>query len=209
MRLEKASSKAVKYACMKFHYAKRVPVARFAHSVFNDKGEWCGVIVYGSGAGDKVAKHFEMVQGQCCELVRVALNGKQETTSKALAISLKLLKKANPLLRLVYSYADVDQSHYGTIYQATNWLYLGQSEPYKGGYIINGKDVHRRSASVKLKGRPCNIDNIRKYLDPYAEEIISEGKRKYIQLFDKSLLPKYKKLQQPYPKKNSPPEKEG
>ena len=38
MRLEKASFNAVKYACMNFHYAKRVPVTRMSYSVFNDIG---------------------------------------------------------------------------------------------------------------------------------------------------------------------------
>lgn len=200
MRLEPASSKAVSYACRNFHYAKRVPVARLSYSVFNKQREWCGVICYGSGAGDKVAKHFEMVQGQCCELVRVALNGKQEQTSKAVAISLKLLKKQAPLIRLVYSYADVDQKHVGTIYQATNWLYLGQSKPYSAGFIIHGKQTHLRSASAMLKGKPCNVSNLRQYIDPEAKEFYSEGKRKYVQVFDESIRQKYLDLRQPYPK---------
>ena len=201
MKLKIASYKAIQYACMKFHYAKRVPVARVSYSVFNDKGEWCGVICYGSGAGDKVAKHFNMAQGECCELVRVALNGKQSTTSKAVAISLKLLKKQNPLLRLVYSYADVDQNHMGTIYQATNWIYLGQSSEYSSGYIINGKQTHRRSTSAMLKGKPTNLANVQKYLDKNSTEFISKGKRKYVQIFDKTLLKKYSNLAIPYPKK--------
>ena len=200
MRLKPASSKAVSYACRNFHYAKRVPVARLSYSVFNKQGEWCGVICYGSGAGDKAAKHFKMSQGQCCELVRVALNGKQEQTSKAVAISLKLLKKQAPLVRLVYSYADVDQKHVGTIYQATNWIYIGQSEPYRAGMIINGKQTHLRSASAMLKGKQCNLTNVRKYVDPEATEFYSAGKRRYIQVFDESIRQKYLDLRQPYPK---------
>ena len=203
MRLERASSKAVRYACLKFHYAKRVPVARISYSVFNNNGEWCGVICYGSSAGDKIAKHFGLVQGQLCELVRVALNGKQETTSKAVAISLKLLKKQNPLIQLVVSYADRDQNHIGTIYQATNWIYLGQTDKYSAGFIINGKQYHRRSVSVKLKGKKLTLENIKKYLDKNATEFISKGKRKYIQVFDKKQREKYIKKSKKYPKKLS------
>tara|TARA_Y100000593_G_scaffold94362_1_gene193064 strand:+ start:1285 stop:1905 length:621 start_codon:yes stop_codon:yes gene_type:complete len=201
MILKKASYKALQYACMKFHYAKRIPVSRISYSVFNDNNEWCGVIAYGSGAGNTVAKHFELQQGQCCELVRVALNGKQEQTSKALAISLKLLKKECPLLKLVYSYADVDENHYGIIYQATNWIYLGQSEPYESGFFINGKKCHTRSVATKLpKGVPMNINNIKKYLDENAYKTFSLGKRKYIKIFDKKLFEKYNKIKQDYPK---------
>ena len=200
MRLEKASYNAIKYACINFHYAKRIPVTRAAFSIFNNKNEWCGVICYGSGAGDKVAKHFNMKQGQCCELVRVALNGKQETTSKAVSLSLKILKSQNPLIKLVYSYADVDQNHFGTIYQATNWIYLGQSNVYSAGFIINNKQTHRRSVSSKLKGKKLTLQNIHTYIDKNATEFFSDGKRKYVQIFDKSLLPLYQSLSKPYPK---------
>ncbi len=201
MKLEKASYKAIKYACINFHYAKRIPVVLDAYSVFNDKKEWCGVICYGSGAGNTVSKSFKMQQGKLCELVRVALNGKQESTSKAVSISLRLLKKNNPLIKLVYSYADIDQNHYGTIYQATNWIYLGQNKPYKGGFIINGKNVHTRSASQKIKGFTLNIKNIQKHIDKKAEVFISQGKRKYVYVFDKTVFDEINKNSKPYPKK--------
>ena len=37
MRLEKASYKAIKYACLNFHYAKAIPVNTFGFNVFNNK----------------------------------------------------------------------------------------------------------------------------------------------------------------------------
>ncbi|KAA5532668.1 protein Mom [Taibaiella lutea] len=151
MKLEIASYQAVKYSCFNFHYAKAMPMTLCSFSVFNDKGEWCGCIVYSSGANQHQGKKYGLVQGQVCELVRVALNGKQENTSKALSISLKLLQKMNPLLRLVVSYADCDQEHAGTIYQATNWIYEGLTE-LNGGtpkFKIRGKVIHGRSIAKK------------------------------------------------------------
>ena len=44
---------------------------------------------------------------------------KQESTSKALAISLKLVKKHCPTVKMIVSYADEGQNHKGIIYQAT------------------------------------------------------------------------------------------
>jgi hypothetical protein len=125
MRLEKASYQASKYACLHFHYAHAVPQARLGYSVFNSEGEWCGVILFSNGANQFIASSFNMVQGQVMELVRVALNGKQECTSQALAMALKLLKTDAPAVKLIVSYADRNQGHIGTIYQATNWYYLG------------------------------------------------------------------------------------
>ena len=127
MKLEKASYKAVSFACLNFHYAKSIPVNTFGYSVFNDNNEWCGVVLYGTGANNNLASQYKLNQGNVIELVRMALNGKQESTSKALSLSLKLIKKDLPLCKLIISYADKDQNHNGTIYQATNWYYVGQS----------------------------------------------------------------------------------
>ena len=58
MILKKASYKAIKYACLKFHYAKSVPGNVFGYSVFNEKKEWCGCIVYGLGSNNNAGKSF-------------------------------------------------------------------------------------------------------------------------------------------------------
>ena len=109
MRLEIASRKAVKYACENFHYSKiAAPRAYdFPLSVFNDKNEWCGCICYGRGANNNLLSPYGLKQGQGAELIRVALNGKQENVSKCLAISIKIFKKKNPLAQLIVSYAEL------------------------------------------------------------------------------------------------------
>lgn len=199
MRLEIASHKAIKYACMNFHYAKAVPVNTFGYSVFNEKNEWCGVILYGSGANNNLPKPYGLVSGQVIELVRMALNGKQESTSKAMAISLKLLPKILPLCKLVVSYADIDQNHYGTIYQATNWYYTGETNiGMRTGFIINGKKTHNKT--VHSKGVIQSLEEVRKHLDKNAQPYITNGKRKYIYPIDKKLIPLCKSLSKPYPK---------
>jgi len=185
MKLEKASYKAIKYACLNFHYAKAVPVTVFGYSVFNDKNEWCGVIVYGHGANTHIGSPYGLKQGEVIELVRVALNGKQEFTSKAVAMSLKLIKKDLPLCKLVVSYADLDQNHIGTIYQATNWYFVGISNENKNGihFIINGKKVHRKTVAdmCKRRGIPMTIENIKKvYKTEDVKPYFTKGKIKYL-----------------------------
>jgi len=200
MRLEKASHKAIKYACMNFHYAKAVPVNVIGFNVFNKQNEWCGCILYGSGANNNLPKPYGMVSGQVLELVRMALNGKQESTSKAMALSLKLLPKILPLCNIVVSYADIDQNHYGTIYQATNWYYTGETNiGMRTGFIINGKKTHNKT--VHSKGIKQSLDDVRKYLDVNAEPYITKGKRKYIYAINKKYLSLCKSLSMPYPKK--------
>jgi len=206
MRLEKASYKAIKYACLNFHYAQSIPVNTFGYSVFNDKKEWCGVILYGTGANNNLATQYNLKQGNVLELVRMALNGKHESTSKALAISLKLIKKDLPLCKLIISYADKDQNHNGIIYQATNWFYVGESMVNKkdASYIIDGKRIHGKTISDKCKrfGLVKNIENAKKvYKAKEIIEYITRGKIKYIYPLHKSLLSLCQSLSKPYPKK--------
>ena len=205
MRLEIASYKAVKYACLNFHYAKAVPVNTFGYSVFNNKNEWCGVILYGTGANNNLATKYNLKQGNVLELVRMALNGKHESTSKALAISLKLIKHKIPLCKLIVSYADKDQNHNGIIYQATNWYYVGTSmqNTTDSSWIIKGKRCHGRVISDWVKQKKglnglTRKEFLKKYYDKDAIEYVTKGKIKYIYPLDKTLIPLCKSLSKPY-----------
>ena len=146
MKLQKATHKAIKYACMNFHYAKTIPFIRIGFSVFNKKNEWCGVITYGGGAGP-LGKPYKLSNGEYLELTRMALNGKQESTSKAMAISIRLIKKYAPTVELLISYADKAQGHLGTIYQATNWKFVENIKSSGDEYFYKGKWIHARSTT--------------------------------------------------------------
>lgn len=210
MRITRANSKAVKYACMIFHYAHAVPVNTIGYNIFNDKNEWCGVVLFGTGANNHIASPYGMAQGEVLELVRVALNGKQETTSMAVSYALRELKKDAPMCKLVVSYADADQGHFGTIYQATNWIYTGiENVGSLGAFIINGKKTHPKSVySIRIVDKngirrhcPQTLEAIKKYLDPNATEFYTQGKRKYLFPMNKKIRRQIVKLAKPYPKK--------
>lgn len=198
MRIEKASGQAIKYACMKFHYAKAVPQIRLGYSVFNDNNEWCGVVLFSNGANPHIASEFGYVQGQVVELVRVALNGKQNTTSQVLGAALRQLKKHAPGVKLIVSYADRNQEHIGTIYQATNWMYIGEYASERG-IMLNGKLIHRRSVSSKYG--TSTMSWLKENVDPDAEVIKGKTKIKYIFPLNKWTRKKLKDRSKPYPKK--------
>lgn len=184
MILKPASSKAIRFACMNYHYAKTVPSVKIAHAVF-EKNEFCGVICYGSGASARMGESIGLKQGQFLELVRVALNGKQSQTSKALSISLRLLKRKAPTVRAVVSYADKGQNHTGTIYQATNWKLIEDINSSGTEYFYQGQWRHDRgrySWNIDFKKLPKRK---------------KAGKYKYLYPFDSSL--EFKELK--YPKR--------
>lgn len=154
--LKRATPEAIRYACLKFHYAKVVPSAQYAYNVYNEQGEWCGVIIYGIGANVHIATPFGMANGEVLELVRVALNGKQPCTSECVAASLKQIHKDAPQVKLVVSYADMDQEHIGTIYQATNWIYLGNMNVGgRGGVLDQRKTDASEISSFEGMGGIC------------------------------------------------------
>jgi hypothetical protein len=194
MRLEKASGKAIKYACLNFHYSKAIPYASTGYSIFNEKNEWCGVVIFNRG-NINAGKTYNCKIGEISELIRVALNGKQGQTSKAVSLAIKLFKKDNPLCKLLISYADTGQDHKGIIYQAMNWYYEGEIKPTRPKFKDkNGKIIHSRVAA-KLK----TSKKIENYDDIYIR-IANTNKHRYTYPLDKSLIPLCKSLSKPYPK---------
>ncbi|MBO5959309.1 MAG: protein Mom [Lentisphaeria bacterium] len=198
--LKRATAQATRYACLNFHYAKSVPSATDSYNVYNENGEWCGVIIFGVGATPHIASPFGMVHGEVMELVRVALNGKQPCTSECVGAALRQLHKDEPQVKLVVSFADMDQNHFGTIYQATNWIYLGEMNVgERGGFIVNGKKLHPKT--IHDHKWVQSVSWLREHIDPNAQEIKTKGKRKYIWVFDKKLRKEWQKKSVPYPKK--------
>lgn len=147
--------------------------------------------MYSLGANNRLGNQYGLIMGEICELTRIALNGKQGITSQALSISLKLLPKYIPLVRLVVPFADQNQNHYGIIYQATNWYYtgIGKSTPE---YYINGRWMHQRqvgSLNIPLIGLKDKVKT-RQGLNKF----------KYLYPIDKTLTQLCKKISKPYPK---------
>jgi hypothetical protein len=189
MRLEPASYKAIKYACLNFHYAKAIPVTQVAYNVYNKNNEWCGCITFGGGANYRLGHIFGLVGGQFLELTRMALNGKQESTSKAMAIAIKLIKKNYPLVKLLFSYADKGQNHKGIIYQATNWLLIDETESSGWEIFYKGKWRHDRI-----------ISNVPKKFREKIPKRKKSGKYKYIYPLTNELKKTCSKLKREYPK---------
>ena len=195
--------KAAQFAVNQWHYSKSLPAGKtYRVGVWEDK-VFKGCILYSYGANQHLGKSFNLSMFECVELTRVALaKDRSFKTSQVLAQSLKMLKKDNPKLRLVISYADVDQSHHGGLYQVTNWTYLGLTETDGGTpkYRINGKVTHGRQVySLYGKGAQ-NIDWLRENVDPNAEKVFTLGKHKYAYPLDKRIRKVLLELQKSYPK---------
>jgi hypothetical protein len=71
----------------------------------------------------------------------------RNTESRLIAGSLRLLKEDRPAARAVVTYAATGEGHIGTVYQATNALYLGTTSP--GHYYLD-TDGRRRAPKQGL-----------------------------------------------------------
>lgn len=201
LKIDWASHEAAKFACVNWHYSGLMPsFGKFVKVGAWENEKFIGVVVFGRGANPQLLKPYGLQQDEGCELVRIALNKHKTPVSKIITIALKFLKKANPKLRLVVSYADVDQNHHGGIYQASNWIYTGhKNKGSRSAFIINGEKIHTKT--VASKGVRQTIDEVRKHLDPNAEIFYTLGKHCYIMPLDKEMRAEVIHLSKPYPKR--------
>ena len=151
LKLDFCSYKAAKYAVMKWHYSKKIPSGKLLKFGVWENEEYIGCVLYGRGANNNALKQYKLECTEGCELMRVALKEHKTPTSKIIAISLRLLKKHNPKLKLVISYADPEQNHKGIIYQASNWINEGKTKPVDYYIDARGNEIHWRKARFMQK----------------------------------------------------------
>ena len=117
--------------------------------------------------------------------------------SKVLGIALRSLKK-NTNLKFVIAYSDPAAGHFGTIYQATNWLYTGFSTAMPLYDIGDGTLHHSRSLAQRLGSHSI------RYLTQQginARRVPQQAKHRYIYLLDESWRSRLTVPLLPYPKK--------
>lgn len=132
-----------------FHYSKTMPdSSRFIFGLYY-KEMLCGICVFGMGCGKNqyTAICPDIENGEYIELTRLWLEDSLRRNSESYFIS-RCIKMLPNEIRLILSFSDEKQKHYGYIYQATNFLYLGQN---KGGKMLiteDGIEKHPRLLGI-------------------------------------------------------------
>ena len=199
LHLDWCSHEAAKHAVMRWHYSRKMPAGKLAKVGVWEAKRYVGVILYGLGANRHLASPFDVEKTEACELVRVALApGRHSPTSQAVAVSLRMLKRQSPGLRVVVSYADLGEGHIGTLYQAGGWIFIGASEQ---SYLkVLGKVEHPRSLYDRYGRSGQSVPWLQKHVDPRAERVPMAPKLKYAMPLDKAMLRQLEPQAQPYPK---------
>lgn len=139
MKVEPISKAIADQFVLAKHYSRRSPIFWAGFGLIED-GMVTGVVVYGQPS-PPIQKHaFRDRDFRLYELSRLVVQSESRNAASFLVgNSLRMLE---PKPCAVVSYADMEQSHCGIVYQATNWLYTGATKSHDKAYIVDGKRVH-------------------------------------------------------------------
>lgn len=169
LRVGPVSHTAALFAVKRWHYLGSVPAGqRSLHGVWED-GKYVGVVIFSSGANQGMG----LPQGlrephRACELTRVALGSHATPVSRILRIAIKQMAEFSPGIKIIVSYAAAEQGHYGGIYQAGGWVYVGEVK--SSALVLHGKTVHPRTINEVYgkRSRAAGVtvsDYIKAYVD--------------------------------------------
>ena len=185
------------------HYSGRKPSITFSFGYF-ENNELKAVCTFGKPASNSLCigvcgkEYSEKV----FELNRLCVDGEIEIQlSKFVAWCLNELKAKD---LIIVSYADSQMNHNGYIYQATNWLYCGESKKQRY-FRLKDKSNNEGGTEYRRRERMPKAKIIEEYGEEYVEEYYSSLKHRYIYFnADKrrknELLKKLKYAILPYPK---------
>jgi hypothetical protein len=197
LRIDWATHESAKYACVNWHYSGCMPSGKLVKIGAWERGKFIGVVLFGRGATPRLGSPYKLGQDECVELVRIALTDHATEVSRIAALAMKFLKRSNPKLRLIVSFADISQGHHGGIYQAGNWIYNGQGAASRF-WMVRGKLTHPRT--VIERGGSNTLAGA-KNIDPSAQAVIVPGKHRYLMPLDKDMAAQIASLSKPYPKR--------
>lgn len=199
LKLDWCSHAAAKYAVEHWHYSKRMPKSKLAKIGVWEDSRFVGAVVFGVGATSGLVNPYGLHKTQGCELVRIALTVHRTPVTRIVAVAVRLLHQEMAGLRVIVSFADPEQGHLGTIYQAGGWIYLGVTQSALE-YIVRGKRWHGRAFRAS-KPSHLTTKQAAYALDPHYREVAGSIKHRYLMPLDAEMRARILPLAKPYPKR--------
>ena len=156
-----------------WHYSKSINglKSNYCFKLINQE-TIIGAIIYGKIGMANVWKKYANKENDLLELRRLCCidDTPKNTESYFIGYTLRWLKK-NTKYKLVISYADSNYNHTGVIYKASNFKFVGMTNPGRV-IVFNNKLYHDKTIRTKYKGK----------LKPFAQRIktaLDNGLAKY------------------------------
>jgi len=196
LRIDWCSYVAAKYAVKRWHYSRSLPCSKTARLGVWEDDKFIGAVVFAWGANRHLAGEYKLKMIECAELCRVALSKHSTPVSRILSIGVKMLKREMPGIRLIISYADLNHGHFGKIYQASSWIFVGETGN-EAGIVLNGKLTHRRT--INSKYGTSDIEWLHENVDSCARRVEGKAKYKYLLPLDDEIADRVRMLAKAYP----------
>jgi hypothetical protein len=173
------------------HYSKSINGVKISICF---KSEYCGLLVGAMLFGQMSTtawKKFGDTEQSVLELRRLVMIDEcpKNSESRFIGYCLRYIKANNTTVNTIVSYADPNYGHFGTIYRASNFKYIGMSASDVGYKDIEtGKLYHSRALRTKYKGefKPFVKKLRRKKELDLLEEIKLLGKYCYVYSYNRS-----------------------
>tara|TARA_R100000808_G_C2127643_1_gene137563 strand:- start:281 stop:964 length:684 start_codon:yes stop_codon:yes gene_type:complete len=186
------------------HYLKRKTSISYAFGLFRNK-VLEGVCTYGNALPSTMRRGFCGLKYEhiVYELNRLCINENLDKNVLSYFVSktFKLLIKP----KILVSYADKKVGHTGYIYQATNWLFTGESHTQLDWKVKGKEHIHSRTLMDEF---PFEKDRIKKLKEKYGDDLYQVErmpKNRYVYFIGtkkqkKDMLNNLKYKIEPYPK---------
>ena len=205
--IQEVPYKLSKDIIIKNHYSHRFPtyLTNRLNLGFYVDSKLNTIISFGQSATPKMANSLPGKYWELQRLFSFDWAGKN-MESYCIGMAMKHIQKNYSHIKVLISFADPEQGHYGTIYQATNWLYCGTTDKTGGyQYYIDGNWEHPRTTSNSNKfGTRIHSEIIKMYPDIKFRTIMTKHRYIYILAKNKKerkeLLKNLKYEILPYPK---------
>lgn len=151
LRLEIIDNNLAKKMICKYHYSNTCGSIKFAFGFKLDK-EIKNIIAYTNPVGRQVSQ--EVMEGgndqNTLELIRmISIEPKPKNLeSYCIHKTIDYIRANMPQYKIIVSMADNEVGHHGYCYQASGFIYYGQSDKHKQ-WFLDGKRVHERSLFSK------------------------------------------------------------
>jgi len=178
------------------------------HKFFSgNKEDLIGVIIYGDPIGRYSGGSISTLldRTEVYELTRLYIHDGYGSNIESWFISqsFKWLKH-NTKIKALISYADPKEGHAGIIYQATNWVYQGNSirpnDTYSFKLTVDGEWIHGRTLANTYKTN--DIEKLRKKIGHTFWYRVEPLKHRYVYVLrnKRMLMKNLKHPSLPYPK---------
>ena len=190
-----------KKVLVEHHYLRSIPGGTQLSLGAFIEGRLLGVLTFGVGPTNAHRLVEGAARTDCVTLTRLWLSDElpKNSASRVLGIALRSLANATTI-KFVLTYADPNAEHMGTIYQASNWVYIGESQPMS--LLDFGDSVPRNARTVGHRFGSHSVKHFRKH-GINVTRIPQVPKHRYIYFLDKSWQDRLKPEQLAYPKKEA------